>query len=339
MNNAKYIIGVYNVEDMILIPGTKWIVGGGITAYGPGAEDQVITKNYLHLFDSETETGDKVDSYKIAIRPDSDIYPETNAPDWETFSPHGISFGKQENNKITLYACNHGGRESVEAFEIDYSGDTPTFTWIGAIVAQEDFWPDAVAYIPDGGLVVTSTQSPLQDPEEAIQMQLKGGPVGSTRLWYSGKGWSNLEGAEKISTPNGVLVSPDGNRIYVAASTNFGIYRIDRSNEKPVVDFAKVDGIPDNIRWSADGKSMLAGVHTADPMVFATSMGEAIKTGGNIPTPFNITRIDAETMETSIVVPSAIYATMGGGTGAIEVGNRLWVSTTKADRIAIFDLD
>jgi len=29
---------------------------------------------------------------------------------------------------------------------------------------------------------------------------------------------------------------------------------------------------------------------------------------------------------------------MGGGTGAIEVGNKLWVSSMKADRIAIFSL-
>jgi len=29
---------------------------------------------------------------------------------------------------------------------------------------------------------------------------------------------------------------------------------------------------------------------------------------------------------------------MGGGTGAIEVGNKLWVSTCKGDRIATFPM-
>jgi hypothetical protein len=29
---------------------------------------------------------------------------------------------------------------------------------------------------------------------------------------------------------------------------------------------------------------------------------------------------------------------MGGGTGAIEVGNKLWVSTCMGDRIAIFPM-
>ena len=338
MKGTKFILGVYNVEDLLQIPGTRWIVGGGITGYGPGFNDQVITKNYFHLFDVETETGERVDSYKIAIRPDRDTYPETTPPDWETFSPHGISFGMQEGKTIKLYACNHGGRESVEAFEIDFSGDTPNFTWLGAVIAQEDFWPDAVAALPDGGLVVTSTGNPLQDPEEAVKLQVKGEPVGNTRLWYPESGWEDLPGSEKISTPNGILVSPDGKQIFIAASTGFSVLRIDRSVNPPIVEKADVGGIPDNIRWSADGKSMLAGVHTAELMDFAKKMAEAAKVGGNTPTPFKIVRIDAETLEVSEVIPSGVYGTMGGGTGAIEVGDRLWVSTTKADRIAIFDL-
>lgn len=339
MNNEKYIIGVYNVEDILLIPGTKWVIGGGITSYGPGVNDCVITKNYFHLFNTETETGERVDSYGIEIAPDTATYPEVSMPDWETFSPHGISFGQQTEHTIELYACNHGGREAVEVFIIDFSGDKPKLTWKGAVLADADFWPDAVAYLPDGGLVVTSTGNPLQDPEEAFELQLNSLPVGMTRLWYPESGWSDLPGAENFSTPNGVLASPDGKYVYVAGSSDFGIHRINRESEQPIVDFVKVGGIPDNIRWSADGRSMLAGVHTAEPMTFATEMVEAVKTGGNIRTPFKVTRIDAESLETSEVLPSGVYATMGGGTGAIEVGNRLWVSTTKADRIAIFDLD
>ena len=265
--NAKYILGVYNVEDIIQIPGTKWIVGGGITGYGPGFNDQVITKNYLHLFHAATETGHRVESSEIAIRPDGDAWPETTPPDWGTFSPHGIALGKRQGDKIKLFACNHGGRESIEVFEIDVSREEPTFAWLGCVVVQKDFWPDALAVLPDESLMVNSTGDPTEAPSEAVKKQAKGEPIGSTRVWSKQAGWSgDLPGSERVSTPNGILVSPDGKQVFIAASTNFTIVRIDRSKESPAVTSAALGGIPDNLHWSADGKSILAGVHTAKPM-------------------------------------------------------------------------
>ncbi|MEL6767370.1 MAG: hypothetical protein AAFP17_09335 [Pseudomonadota bacterium] len=44
------------------------------------------------------------------------------------------------------------------------------------------------------------------------------------------------------------------------------------------------------------------------------------------------------TMETSEVMPAAVYGVLGAGTSAIEVGNRIWVGSTKSDRVGIFDL-
>src|SRR5438067_3591629 len=55
INGVSFICGVTNVEDLILVPNTKWVIGSGFT-------DQVTTQNYLHLFDSETETGAAVRS-------------------------------------------------------------------------------------------------------------------------------------------------------------------------------------------------------------------------------------------------------------------------------------
>ena len=60
--------------------------------------------------------------------------------------------------------------------------------------------------------------------------------------------------------------------------------------------------------------------------------------GGNVDSPFKILRMDPQTMEMTEVIKSGVYGVMGAGTGAIEVGNKLWVSTMKGDRIAIFPL-
>ncbi|MBC7006148.1 hypothetical protein BIZ37_26665 [Photobacterium sp. BZF1] len=343
MSNAKFLYGFYNVEDIIQIPGTKWIVGGGITCYGPNFLDDVITTGFWHVFDAETETGTRIQSENIIIAPESSRFPITEPTNWKAFSPHGFGFFNQTENTIEVYVASHknmnGGREAIEVFRINYSFETPQFTWIGAINVGEDFWPDAVTVLPDGGVIATSTGSPIQDPEEALGIALQGGPVGNTRIWYKSTGWEELPGSESISTPNGIISSPDGQQVFVAASTGFSVVKIDRSVSPVKVTSADLGGIPDNLRWSADGKSILAGIHVVDnPLDFPKQQSIAAKVGGNQMTAFKVTRIDPVTLSTAEVMPAAVYGVLGAGTSAIEVGNRLWVGSTKSDRVGIFDL-
>jgi len=340
MKSAKFIVGVYNVEDMLQIPGTLWIVGSGVNTQGPGMEDQVITKNYLHLFDARTETGGQVEPEEITIRADKGSYPETTTPpDWERFGPHGIGLGEKKGNVVTLYAVNHGAREAVEVFKIDVSGRRPRFTWIGTVLAPADGFIDAVAWIPGtDGFVVTALLDP-RDPEGSAKKQMTGEPVGWVREWHPKSGWKTLPGTEKFSAPNGIIVSPDGRHVYVAPSANFAVYRVTRGGTDPeVVSSPKLPGFPDNVRWSADGKSILAAVHTEDVEAFVAAQKAAVKIGGSMFTKFNITRLDPETLTPEIVMPSGLYGAFGACTNAIEVGNRLWLGSTKSDRVAVFDL-
>ena len=136
-----------------------------------------------------------------------------------------------------------------------------------------------------------------------------------------------------------MIVSEDGRHVFVAASSGMCIYRVTRSGTNPEVVSAKVAGFPDNVRWSADGKSMLAGVHTVAAEQFVAKVVASVKDGTSMLTTFNITRIYADSMKTEIVMPSGLYGAFGAATGAIEVGKRLWVSSCKSDRIAIFDLN
>lgn len=214
-----------------------------------------------------------------------------------------------------MFAASHanvnGGREAVEVFRINFATDIPTFTWIGAIPTGPDFWPDAVTLLPDGSVVATSTGNPPADPEEAMKTALAGGPVGDTRVWTKETGWTALPGSENISTPNGNIASADGQQIYVAASTGCSMVKIDRSVTPPAVSSVDLGGIPDNLRWSEDGQTILAGVHVVDePTDFTKQMIVAAGVGGNLLTSFKVTRIDPVTMETTIVMPAAVYGVL-----------------------------
>jgi len=340
MKSAKFIVGCYNVEDLVQIPGTRWIVGSGVTTQGPGMEDKVITKDYLHLFDAKTETGGRVEPGEIALKADKASYPETTtAPDWERFSPHGIGLGARKGSVITLYAVNHGAREAVEVFRIDVSGKRPRFTWVGTVLAPADGFIDALAWIPGtDGFIVTALMDP-RDPEGSAKKQLTGAPVGWVREWHPQSGWKTLPGTEKFSTPNGIILSEDGRHVFVAASANFCVYRVTLGGTNPeVVASPKLAGFPDNVRWSADGKSILVACHTEDPEKFAAAQAASVQIGGSLFTTFNVTRLDPVSMKPEIVMPSGLYGAFGACTTAIEVGNRLWLGSTKSDRVAIFDL-
>ncbi len=339
MKDANFILGVYNVEDMLQIPDTRWIVGSGLRAYNAGFVDNVIKKNYLHVFDAETETGRQIEPEEIAILPDTGTYPDCKPPDWETFGAHGIALSERKGDVVTLYAVNHGGREAVEVFKIDVSGDYPRFIWVGCLLVPSDGWPDAVAWLPDTDGVLVTAMSDPEDPKGALQKQMKGEPVGWVKEWNPKSGWRTLPGTEDFSAPNGIVVSKDGQTVWVAQSAGGRVSKVARGGSDPEVVHAKVDGPPDNLRWSADRRTIFVAVHTASPEEFENQQIAAAKTGGNLLTTFNITRLDPDTMETEIYMPSGVYGVLGGGTTAIEVGDRLWVGSTKSDRIGIFDLD
>jgi hypothetical protein len=47
---------------------------------------------------------------------------------------HGLSLRPAQAGRYTVYATNHGGRESIEVFELDARGRTPSAVWIGCVL-------------------------------------------------------------------------------------------------------------------------------------------------------------------------------------------------------------
>jgi DNA-binding beta-propeller fold protein YncE len=325
-DGASFICGVTNVEDFAPVPDTKWVIGADLAA----AKHQ----GYLYLFDTTKRTATTVEPSEIAIRPDKKTYPDCPGPyDVNTFGPHGLDLTRTGGMHRVLYAVNHGGRESVEVFDVDLSGERPKFTWTGCVVAPPKFWPDAVASLPDGGIVVTSLWDPT-DPDRINKLSA-GKPVGELGEWHSGNGWSVVPGTERMSGPNGVIVSADGKEIYLCLWSGKEVARIDRRTSPAKVDTVSTGILTDNDRWSPDGKSIFVGGQNVT-VKQALDCFESSAVNCNVP--FKIYRMDPATLKLTEEVKSGEYGVFGAGTGAIQVGNDLWVSSYRADRIGIFPM-
>ena len=324
-NGVNFICGVTNVEDFAPVPNTHWIIGGDLsTAAAP--------QGYLYLFDTSKRSARAVQPSEIAIRPDKAKYPDCPGPvDMKTFGPHGLDLTRTGGSHRVLYAVNHGGRESIEVFNTDLSGPQPKFTWVGCVVAPKGFWPDAVASLPNGGIIVTS----LWDPTDAdrVSKLAAGKPVGALDTWYPNKGWTPVPGTEAMSGPNGVIASADGKEVYVAVWSGKQVARINLEANPPKIDTVPTGILTDNVHWSTSGKSILVGGQAATvEQVLKCFESSAV----NCNVPFAIFRMDPATMKLKTVVKPGVYGVMGAGTGAVEVGGKIWVSSFRSDRIGLF---
>jgi hypothetical protein len=321
---VKFICNAANVEDWAPVPGSHWVIGSDLAPAGQ--------QGYLHLFDTRNDTVADVQATDIAIRPDKTRYPDCPGPvDMKVFGPHGLDLTRSGGVHRTLYAVNHGGRESVEVFAVDLSGAKPSFTWTGCVVAPKGFWPDGVASLPDGGIVVTSLWDPTD--QKRLDKLRNGAPVGALDEWHPGKGWSEVPGSAGLSGPNGVIASADGREVYVAVWSGREVARIGRGAAPAKVAKVPTGFLTDNLRWSPDDRMILVGGQD-DSVQHVIDCFESSAVNCNVP--FKIDAMNPSTLKLTTVVKSGVYGVMGAGTGAIETDHQIWVSSFRADRIAIF---
>lgn len=320
--DKKAICGVTNVEDFVAIDGTPWVIGSSLGG-GTGKTEP------LYLFDTKAFTASAITAPAIAVHPDKATYPNCpGAPDFAHFASHGLDFHGAA-GKGTLYVVNHGGRESIEIFTVDTpAGSKPKLQWIGCAVVPSTVWPDGVTALPDGGFVATS----LWDPHDKqyLDKLSQAKPEGGLIEWHSKQGWKEV-GPSGMSGPNGIVSSTDGKTLYVNLWAEKKILKYDlQTKASKTVDVAM---LPDNVRWSEDRKYILVGGQD-DSVKAVIDCFESKDV--NCTTPFKIYKLDPATMQLMELVKSGVYEGMGAGTGGLQVGNDLWVSSFRSDRIIRF---
>src|SRR5678815_119554 len=106
----NFICRLQAPEDLVLVPGTRWLIASGMAA-GSG----------LHLIDTQSKTArDLFTAGAGTARPDKTKFAACpGALDAKQAILHGLSLRPAQTGRYTLYATNHGGRESIEVFDLD----------------------------------------------------------------------------------------------------------------------------------------------------------------------------------------------------------------------------
>jgi hypothetical protein len=314
LGNVHFICGVNGPEDLVVVPGSKWVIASGDAAGGAITLINVRDRTTTALFPTATPKQ----------RLDAKVYDSCPGPidpeEKEKFRAHGLYLKPGRSSLHTLYVVHHGTRESIEVFEFDGRPKTPTLTWIGCAVAPEPVGLNSVVGLPDGGFAATNFQ-PRGAARGRANMQA-GERNGELWEWHTGAGWKIVPGSE-ASGANGIEISKDGKWFYMGGWGNQTFIRMSRG-QTPV----KRDDIPvgfrlDNLRWGGDGSLLAAGQEpsSAGALTMATS---------------RVIRIDPKTLKVREVIRYPFNDIFNFSTVAIQVGKEIWVGSVRGDKVARF---
>jgi hypothetical protein len=318
-----FVCGLQNPEDLVLVPGTRWLVTTGMA---PGAG--------LSLVDTQAKAVRKLYGPDTAsARADRTRFANCPGPlDPKQAVLHGLALRPAPGGRYTLYATNHGGRESVEVFELGAGSGAsgiPSATWIGCVLLPPKLAANSVAAFSDGTLVATVLILPGKTFQDAFAMR----NTGIVLQWTPGTpAFVELKGTELVAN-NGIETSPDDREFYVASTPTRRVYAFSRA--KPgggPLRFAQLKEFgPDNVRWTADGRLITAGLIDDEPACGGRPKDEQ---GIRCPMGYAVATIDPATMTATEIARGPRTPSFTGTAMAAVVGNELWLGSFLADRLA-----
>ena len=300
-----YVCGLSNVEDLVAVPGGRWILGSAMQAGAGGA----------YLIDASAHAA-KIIPITFG-QPQKPYDPACPAPDMKLIRLHGLELRSTADGTRTLYAVNHGGRESIEVFDVDAVAREPKLTWQGCLILPAGAVPNAVAALPGGSLAVTKFLD--ADDKDGIVTVMNGGLTGLVYIWKPGAGFKALAGS-KMAGANGIVTARDNKFVFVNDYGGKAVWKIPLDGSGKTSK-ATVDFHPDNLRWAPDGKISVTG------QFFDLSNRNGLHGWAAV-------KLDPAAMTTTPYVKVDGNAKFDNGTTALQVGKELWIGTFRGDRVA-----
>lgn len=312
--DIEILCGTRSPEDLELTPDGKYLFATQFVNQGRGGG----AGGGMAIFDLAKKTFTKMAE---TAQPDKSWGdPACPGPIGNALVSHGSSLAKRKSGVWELYVVNHGGRQSIEMYEVRPVSGGWTLVWRGCEVAEHDY--NDVAILPDGGFVGTYPNGLIAGGRGAAP---SGGPTGYVARWTPGKGESEVPGT-RMRGPNGVVASADGRYIYVNEFPAREVHKFDLVEGKEIGS-VKVDFQPDNLTWTKPGRLLDAGVKGA--------RGECPEGSGRLCIQsFGVAEIDPVKMVAQPIFDSAARDPLIQGVSvALKVGDAIYIGAFTGDRI------
>lgn len=324
----SYICGAEKPEDLALIPGTRWIVASG---FSPGSGLKLIDTRARSLkswFGARPEQ----------VAPLPNWFPDcADPPDPALFNARGISLREVRPGEAELYVVNHGGRESVEVFAVDYGepGVEPQLRWRGCLLLPPGHVGNSVATYRDGTVLVTI----LTRPGTTITDFVRGERTGVVLERAPGEATFRALAGTELEGNNGLETSREGDAFYVVAFGTRRIVKFDRRNTaEPVWSVTAPEFMPDNLHWYGD-RLLAAGMVRDEPACGGVrKIVDGVADGMRCHRGYVVALLDPRRQAWTIVAHSGPSVSFNGVSSALVVDAVLWMGSYQADRVAFRNL-
>src|SRR5690606_12261971 len=307
----EFICGPRNAEDLVLVPGTPWIISSG---EGEGAR--------FFLIDSRNGAWRPL---KFDAKPDAAFTQCPSPPVVASFQSHGLSIRDAGRGVSRLHVVGHGAREAIEVFDIAIGADGPALTWKGCVPMPDGLAANSVAAFADGSLLVTVLMMPGKTFLDSVEKR----PTGAVFEWSPGsKGFVQVAGTE-LPGNNGIEVATDGSEFFVVSSGLHTVVAFSHSNPARQLRRTKpLPFTPANVHRGPDGRLYTGGMANDVPECGGTPGPEhdlaklAICPRGSMGA-----ALDARTLQHEIIVETPAVPAFSNATMVLPVGQRFWLGT------------
>ena len=322
VQELDFVCGAERPEDLARIPGTKWLIASGFSN-GAG----------LKLVDTENKS---LRTWYVGERKqnrfDRKTFEHCPGPlDVALFNVQGISLRSNGSMQHTLYATNHGGRETIEVFAVDARGPEPALTWIGCVPMPSGTAANSVAAFSDGTILATV----LTHPGTTITDFVNGKITGGVYEWRRGSAGFRLLVGTELPGNNGVETSKDDMHFYVVAFGWHSILEFSRVNTSHPTRKVEAPGfMPDNIHWDGD-RLIAAGMQLDEPVCggrrkIIDGQADMMRCHRG----YVVAQLDPKTLAFTILAYAEPNKNFNGVSAAVIVDRKLWLASYQADRIA-----
>jgi hypothetical protein len=310
--------GLQFAEDSAPVPGSAWLITGGLGIGAPGRLQGFDTASgtVLHLYPRSGGDGPVAAPYRDCPGP----------PDAAGLSLAGVSLARVPRAGMLLYGVNAGSRAAVEVFRVSLRNRMPQVQWIGCVLLPPGTNPNAVTHLPGRSMAIVSMDDGGPD-----RMARHEAGTAMGRVFE----WQPSQGLREIAVPglrggNGILATPDGRSLLVSAWSGGELWRIARRGNTPA-ERVTLGYLPDNLKPARDGGAWLVGQRGA-------VSGIARCTGAQCPADWLVAHVDQRTLRVQVRLERPGTAEFNYATSAVERAGMLYIHGRGDHRIAVIPL-